>query len=504
MTPKKAAIGIIFVALIGFLVFKFTRFNLLNYSFNDMYIFLQMSCSWIDGRPLMYENIWGYNDRIHNNYAMLMWGPIIYQLGAYAAFLIQTALFLLSYILLLKFLNRFQNLFNVGAFFFVLLFGSVWLWFNDHPGIGWHPELTYLPLSILFGLSLLHSNRLWIGLAALSIISVKEDGAIFAGVIHLAYLAQQYVSIKPQKPLWGLLSTKKFWTVVGVWALIFVAGMVFMSFKNRSAEPEPRLRKALEMVINGLQQGDFISQNLKLWGNLALLMLPAWLVLGWLLFKNQFRQSGKILAIYAIGLLPILISNWVQGSLYFGTPYFERVSITWPPRFVLVYSYTVVFLIVYWVTFLRNTPLFAPKWPQMALIAGLWLVQIPIVYVARPDFPMFQILKNTLKGRYDYADSPLLKPNDVAFAKRLAQAIPPRSDVYIFDFLIPVFHKHYNIWPTGNHYKPAQIAIIPTNDFQGLLAKMPMNKPYKMYQIEGYTVYVTPDYERYVKDCLKK
>ncbi len=77
-----------------FFWFKIARFQGLYYTFNDMYIFLQASCSWMDGRPLLYENIWGYDDRIHNNYAMLLWGPLIYLGGAYGAFAVQAGLWL--------------------------------------------------------------------------------------------------------------------------------------------------------------------------------------------------------------------------------------------------------------------------------------------------------------------------------------------------------------------------------------------------------------------------
>ncbi len=45
----------------------------------------------------------------------------------------------------------------------VLLLGPVWFWLNDHPGIGWHPELTYLPLSIFFLLALFTHSQLVLG-----------------------------------------------------------------------------------------------------------------------------------------------------------------------------------------------------------------------------------------------------------------------------------------------------------------------------------------------------
>ncbi len=100
----------------------------------------------------------------------------------------------------------------------------------------------------------------------------------------------------------------------------------------------------------------------------------------------------------------------------------------------------------------------------------------------------------------------MLPASDVAVIRKLAHTIPARSNVFVFDFLIPFFHKHYNIWPTENQWENADLAIIPKNDFQKLGDHLPrvMKHPYRTVPLTDYTIFVTPAYEPYVKACTRK
>ncbi|RYF46450.1 MAG: hypothetical protein EOO39_49745, partial [Cytophagaceae bacterium] len=157
------------VAILGFLVifcfFKWARLYTLNYSFNDMYAFLQMAVSWMDDRPFMYDNIWSYHHRIHNYYTVFFWAPFIRLGGAYGLFVSQVLLLMLAFGLLNERLSRqvppaFPAWVRFG-FVVSILLGPVSLWLNDHPNIGWHTELSYLPFSLLFALALSSNSRVW-------------------------------------------------------------------------------------------------------------------------------------------------------------------------------------------------------------------------------------------------------------------------------------------------------------------------------------------------------
>ncbi len=491
--------------LLLFFWFKVIRFQGLYYTYNDMYIFLQNSCSWMDGRPLLYENVWGYDDRIHNNYAMLLWGPLIYVAGAYGAFAVQMGLSMLSYGLLLRQISRRLPMWAVWLVGAVVLLGPVWFWFSDHPGIGWHPELTYFPLSLLFLLALLSHRTGWILLTGALLLLVKEDGALLAGALHLAFLSIQYLHANPKRTIFGILTKPRFWVVLGSWAALFVAGMLFLSYKNNAAEPEPRLQQALAVVGAGLRDSVFIKKHLILLLQTVLLLLPSIGLLLYGLYRVGWRQAGSVLLVYGVAQLALLFSNWVQGATYYGTnPMFDLVSLTWPPRFVLVYAFSVFYGLAVWFLFGLGPERPIPRWQPVVLGALLVAVQFPIVAYARPDFRLLTIGRNLIRHRFDPKKEPLLPASDVAVIQGLARTIPARSNVYVFDYLIPIFHKHYNIWPTEKGWEDADLAIIPNRDFQRLGKRLPrvMKQPYRGVRLNTYTVYVTPAYEPYLRASL--
>lgn len=492
------------LVLLLFFWFKIIRFQGLYYTFNDMYIFLQASYSWIDGRPLLYENIGGYDDRIHNNYGMLLWGPLIYVSGAYGAFAVQTGLSLLSHGLALRYMSRRMASGVLWLCWAVLLVGPVWFWMNDHPGIGWHPELTYLPLALLFVWALLMCHTGWSWVTAGLIVLVKEDGALLAGIIHLSFISIQYLTADRQRSIFGILTKARFWITVAGWAVVFVAGMAFLSYKNHAVEPEPRLQQALSAIQAGLHDSQFIRKHLKLLFQTFLLLLPSVGVLLYGVYRVGWRQAGSILVVYTMAQLALLLSNLVQGATYYGTnALFDLVSLTWPPRFVLVYAFSVTYCVLVWSLFDAGDQ---PATRRKPVLIGLSLlaVQLPIVQYARPDFQLVPIVQNLVGHRYDPFKEPMLPVSDVAVVKQLAHTIPAHSNVFIFDFFIPFFHKHYNIWPTEKQWKNADLAIIPNNDFQKLGEHLPrvMKHPYRAVRLSTYTIFVTPAYEPYVKTAL--
>ncbi|MBO0933616.1 hypothetical protein [Fibrella aquatilis] len=493
------------LALLLFFAFKAFSFQALYYTYNDLYIFLQNSCSWMDGRPLLYENVWGYDDRIHNNYAMLLWGPLIYTFGAYGAFAAQTGLALLSYVLLLRSMGRTLARSDSWLVLSVLLLGPVWIWFNDHPGIGWHPELTYFPLSILFLLALQAQRIGWIILAGAMLVLVKEDGALLAGSIHLAFLSLNYLIANPKRAVFGILAQQRFWYTLGGWAGLFVIGMLFLSWKNHAAEPEPRLQQALTALSMSLHEAAFIKTHLLLLVKTVLLLLPSVCLLLYGLGRVAWQQTGSVMLIYCLAQLPLLVSNTVQSATYWGTnPYYDSVSLTWPPRFVLLYAFSVVYVLAVWFAFKQTETQPVPRWQPLVVGLLLVLLQLPIVAYARPDSLQLSGLRKRLTNRFDPEKASLLPRPELAVIQQLANQIPGRSSVFVFDFLIPIFHKHYNIWPTEKQWENADLAIIPNNDFQHLSERLPriMKPHYKAVRLGTYTIYVTPAYQPYLTAIL--
>ncbi|GAA4459656.1 hypothetical protein GCM10023189_33650 [Nibrella saemangeumensis] len=488
------------VALV-FLLFKVLRFTTLGYTFNDMYAFLQMSYSWLDGRPFMYDNIWGFHHRIHNYYTVLLWGPLCYVAGAYGFFLVQALLLGLSYAVLNERLAREVPPWVRYGLLVAVLLGPVSFWLNDHPNIGWHTELTYLPAAILFALALT-GTRLWPKLlSGLAVVLVKEDGAVLAALIHLAYSGIQFVRRQPARSLLWWLGSRSFWLIAVGWSLVFLAGMWWISFKNNFAEP--RLRMALQLVADHIATWNFWKQMLTLMAQTALLLVPVPALLLYWQWVNRIRKQGNVWLLYGAGIAVLTALNFVQSAHYYGQPLFHLVALTWPPRFVLLWAFSVAFLILFATGF---APLLKPdqgKSPWLVM-AVLFLIQIPILYGTRPDFPTLKDWAATLRGRFGTDKNSIwLHPDDLAVVQCLAGQLPAHSSVLAFDYLVPYFHRHYGIWPTGNELKPADMAIIPNADPQGLRTAPGFPKTYRQIPLKAYTVYVAPAYEAIARSCLR-
>ncbi len=507
--------GLILGALLFFLIYKILRFDALGYSFNDMYAFVQMSCSWMDGRPFMYDNIWSYHHRIHNYYTVLLWGPLCYVLGAKGLFLAQTALLLLAYWLTNRHLIRLSvSVYARAASLLVLLLGPISFWLNDHPNIGWHTELTYLPAALLFGVSLGSRvkgelRRVWVVLAGLFLILVKEDGAVLALLIHGSAVAlrcfdQADRENLPKHPLVGLLTNGRFWAVIIGWSVVFVAGMVWIAAKNNFAEP--RLRNALQLMVSYADEWAFWRQMIVLLGQSLLLLVPVAGLLAGLTRSLRPRTKRAVWVSWLAGVLVLTVLNVVQSAHYIDQPLFYLVSLTWPPRFVLLWGFSAAFMVLVISTFGHNL---GPVTARMAWrsIAFLWLVQVPILSLARPDLPGWAEWKAAFWGPPGAGMNPkFLDPDDLKSLRAIADQLPPRSNVFAFDQVVPYFHKHYGIWPTGNQWQPADIAILSRPDFQHLrpLLGTLLPGPMDSVQLKNYTVYYRPAFGRFVVPAAQK
>ena len=492
---------VIGLALIGFFLFKILRFQTLGYTFNDMYAFVQMSRSWMDDRPFMYENVWGYHHKIHNYYTVLFWGPLCRAFGAYGLFAVQAILLLISYVAVNEHLQR--RPLPVWVRYIVLLiilFGPVSFWLNDHPNIGWHTELTYFPFALLFGLTLLGKRRFWAVIAGLAIVLVKEDGAVLAAMIHLAYEGLQFIRQRPDRPLWNWLLQRRFWYIAIGWVAIFLVGMLWIGYKNNFAEP--RLQIALTLLKNNVGEITFWHQMLLILGKSCLLLVPIIGLLWFLLAQTSNRFIGRFFLLWGVGVLILTLLNFIQSVHYYKQPLFYLVSLTWPPRFVLVWGFSAAFL-----TLLVS--LFADQFMSVQFVkawfigATLFVIQLPILYLTRPDFPSLYDWARTFQGRYAPDKNKVyLQPGDLTVVKCLADKLPHDANVFAFDFLVPFFHRQYGIWPTGKNYRPADIALIPIEDIQGLRKVLPMRQPYRILRLKGYDLYVSTAYESMVRQCV--
>ncbi|MBD2752902.1 hypothetical protein [Spirosoma validum] len=320
-------------------------------------------------------------------------------------------------------------------------------------------------------------------------------------MIHLAYEGLQCIRQRPRLPLWKWLWTRRFWVIAIGWIIVFFAGMVWLGYKNNFAEP--RLQIALTLLKNNINQPVFWRQMLLLIGHSGLLLLPVIVTLWLVMSRLRDRSGSRLFLLWGIGVVVLTALNFVQSVHYYNQPLFYLVSLTWPPRFVLLWAFSAAFLTLV-------ISLFSDRLQPVSSVkiwfvgAGLFFGQIPVLYLARPDFPSLRNWARTLQGKYaDDKDPALLRSDDLNVVKCLADQLPSDANVFSYDFLVPFFHRQYGIWPTGKQYKPADVAVIPINDKQGLRNVLPMRQPYRVIRLKSYDLYIATDYEYLIRQCIR-
>lgn len=173
---------------------KALLFRAFEYAGSDLYSFLEMSRSWLDGRPLLYENAYGYHAAIHSFYLLLAFAPLTLPWGAYGLFagLVLLELLAVARVAYSHRLDGAGKLVVLGG----LLSPLAYLVFDD-PGWGFHPELSYLPLAVLLALDLAEDRPRRAVLVALAMLLVKEDGAVLVGAVLVAHFAGRLWALAP-------------------------------------------------------------------------------------------------------------------------------------------------------------------------------------------------------------------------------------------------------------------------------------------------------------------
>ena len=173
------------VALFSYWGFvKYQLFLGLEYT-SDLFTFIQLSNGWMHGRPILFENQYGYTTEIHNYIAILLFGPLTELFGAYGLFAGLLILLFIAARRSLVFVDRGVAGWTARRIVFAgFLVGPVGFWFWDHEVYGFHLELLFLPLGILYALAIFdESGRRWLWLSLICL--VREEGPLFAFSIHI-------------------------------------------------------------------------------------------------------------------------------------------------------------------------------------------------------------------------------------------------------------------------------------------------------------------------------
>jgi hypothetical protein len=436
-TVKTALIVIVLAVLGVYFASKVTRFHHQGYQ-SDLFCHLEMTRGWLQGRPLLQENRFGLHGKLHNYFLDLVMGPFVLLWGVYGVFIVQILLYAISFFYSFSTLtNKDKSPYFIHTVFFYLVFfvGPLSYYVYDNPVYGFHAEVLYVPIGLIFAVALARRN-LWVaGLSCLAIALTKEDGAIVAACIHMLYGVWTWQSGEKNFRQWLRYTLPRLF----FWVLVFLAGLWWLNEQNRGGGS--RLDAVLQTAASSPLH-DLFSYSLRILTQFGMLIAPMFIGLLWL-------RRIKLSLAMGVLLLPIVFVGLFSGLAYYPATNF---SINWVPRFALVIS---LFLAGMFFVIMSNPKPWVMSKPLQVCL-GLIL-----------GFAMFKWQISILKGQVDYSwrkraisvfqeDDPANARNDYAQLKRLAEVLPDgypiappfenfgyfhRADIIWMDFVPNAFRK---------------------------------------------------------------
>lgn len=419
---------------------KVALFDRLAYT-SDLFSFVQMSNSFLRGRPLLHENCFGAH-RVHNNYLILLLAPLSLPWGAPGIFLGSVGLSFASWAaaLLTAARDGAGRLVQQGATVAALSLGPVAFWIWDNPVYGWHAEILYLPLAVLFALSLERGAR-WSWLWAALIVLNREEGAVLAWSVHLLWILN------------GDPATPRRWRRAALatagWLAVFLLGLAWL--RLLAGSPPQRLTQALGFLSRLVEDPELRGaavQEARRWlvlvaaGLLPLAAVRAWRRLGWTV-------------LLALPVFAVTLVGAATYASYAGL--FTLHGVLWPPRFVLVWSLVAAGLLL-------RRPQPDPGKARSApwgwvLACGVSLaVQYEWLERARGYVLADRVIPSRAAGQLPASR---LSPAEKRFLSCLEDRVPVRTPVATDGSLFRYFHGHDLVWPdrAGAAWAPPALVV---------------------------------------------
>lgn len=433
------------LALLAYwIVAKAVLFQRLEYT-ADMFAFLQISRSFADGRPLLYDNGWGNERAIHNYYIVPLFYPLTALLSAYGLFVGLAGLWLLALLAIRRLAvdaDRWkQQLYQIIIFALVLGPVSFYLW--DDEVYGWHAQLCFLPLSILFVVYLVRGSR-WVWVPAALLVLTHEAGAVLAWALHVLCAAT------------GSARTGKWRRLLMItigWLLVFGTGMGLLAAMQHHAN-DSRLTQALLNEQLAARNGSLAGVVLQMGWEVTLLLLAGTVV-------HLAGIPARALWVASLCTLPLfvvaVISDLAAGILTDYGP-------VWPPRMVMFWALLIAecLLAIHYAK---------PTAPALTPLRKRGSVTLAVAIVA-------QVLALAVAARYNFvarfaavwprrhlvADT--LTPREDAFLRCLGGVLPHTTAVASTVGLFARFHRQYVVWPDRltNAWTPPELLVCDETD----------------------------------------
>lgn len=420
------------VVLAAFWAAKVRLFDGLEYT-SDLFLFLQIATSAVDGRPLLHENLYGGHLPLHGYWLLPLFGPLVRWLGARAFFAVHLALLAAAAAAVAALALRVPAPVRAwGLAPLALLLGPVSFWLLDDPTYGWHVELLYVPLGCLFMAALIAGSRAaW--LCAAAMVLLREDGAIVAWALHATWEMARPGRSPPRARLLRLGA------LTAGWVAVFALGMLPQLAAQGSVRGS-RVSALLARVPLVLGEAPLRAVFAASFADLVLLLGAGALAVVLLLPRRAIAAAAAC-------SLPLLAAAEV-GSLLYVDADPRTHGVAWPERFAMFWALLVGAALLALQDDQAPTRPAARAGPALALLAVLgsctaqvWALQ------ARRGYSVVPRLSQGLLGARQPLQSEAFSAVELAALRCLGRTLPAGLGVTTAGNLYATFERQLIVQP---------------------------------------------------------
>jgi len=449
------ALGSVAVLVVGYAgLCKALLFRDLEYLGSDLFSFLEMSWSWFYARLWLHDNVYGHHYALHSFEILPLFSPLTIPFGAYG-FVVGLALLnaLAAWrVATLRGLDTEGRLAVLAG-----LLSPVAFYAFDNPFWGFHPELCYPPLGVLFAAELRAGRFGRAALAALPLVLVKEDGAVVAWGILVAHFASRLWALRhgpaEERRLVLAAALRSLLVIV----VVFSANMVFLALASQvladvQGTSSTRIADSVRVLVRtafggGRTRRLVLADGLLFYAEVAgLLLLP---------LASRFLRGALLLLVSAPPLVVVLLVS-AAGYLF--------SLLVWPARVATFLGLVLACLVI------ASTSGSATSAPpeRKASVAGVlvlvglsWWLQLillrPLPYSPRPrlDAPAL------LAGRgYRIARLP---DDEARLLRCLGRHLPGGLPVSAPEGVRPFFHRQSIVIEqfATRAWHPPRLRVVP-------------------------------------------
>lgn len=424
----------------GFLI-KVFQFQSTGEDFRDGLLALQLSRGWLESRPFLYDDYFGYHTKIHNYFFLPLSGVITLSMGIYGFFLLYLgllAILLFEIILWIRNLSTQTALFLVSALF-LFVFGPI-NFYNYLDFYGWHAEQYFFPLLTLATFYIAQDKRIPAAVFLILALSVKESAPVLVCGILLFGSVTNILLKNPQKSVVLIIFHRRNIQITLVCFSIFIFGMWWLSHQNGAEKS--RLSQAFIHFCSTSSQGT-LSEYIVKTIFFSTFIFTAGYICSIPILQN-FPKKNLVIFILSGYFFVLNLVFFVEGLYYY--PDF-RLGIPYPARTSGLWTFlTCCFIFLLIKTVNNNMTINNKAWKYILCSFIFQLLFYPYIYSYKEfDKPDFQKLGSRALSfvKNGFGVNPDFTPTEKQLFS-LAEKLPKGSEVIVPDQYQNLFQRVYS------------------------------------------------------------